>query len=185
MSDSENNDWKNKELKRRSFIKATAAGIAGLGLGFGLGKKSAKNYVPALGRFLSSDPIGFGGGDTNLYRYVGNNPIRYNDPSGLKYRTCKRKLNGAPGMAGPFYHEYIDFDSGSDYSFAPADGEGLFNSTSQNKSENPGNDSCGEWSKDSSNDKMIRDKARQNMTKDYNLNSYNCQDFVGDTLNGF
>jgi RHS repeat-associated protein len=145
----------------------------------------ARYYVPALGRFLSSDPIGFGGGDTNLYRYVGNNPIRYNDPSGLKYRTCKRKLNGAPGMAGPFYHEYIDFDSGSDYSFAPADGEGLFNSTSQNKSENPGNDSCGEWSKDSSNDKMIRDKARQNMTKDYNLNSYNCQDFVGDTLNGF
>ncbi|MFT6631409.1 MAG: cholesterol oxidase [Bacteriovoracaceae bacterium] len=48
MSDSENNnDGKNKELKRRSFIKATAAGIAGLGLGFGLGKRSGSKRKPS------------------------------------------------------------------------------------------------------------------------------------------
>ena len=45
MSDSENN---NKDgLKRRSFIKATVAGIAGLGLGFGLGKKSSSKRKPS------------------------------------------------------------------------------------------------------------------------------------------
>lgn len=41
------------------------------------------DYNPETGRFLSEDPIGFKGGDFNLYRYVQNNPIRYNDPHGL------------------------------------------------------------------------------------------------------
>jgi RHS repeat-associated protein len=34
------------------------------------------------GRWLSTDPLGFGGHDTNLSRYVGNNPTNANDPSG-------------------------------------------------------------------------------------------------------
>ncbi|MBI4860789.1 MAG: RHS repeat protein [Candidatus Riflebacteria bacterium] len=41
-------------------------------------------YDPALGRFLSRDPIGFKGEQWNLYGYVGNNPIRYRDPRGLE-----------------------------------------------------------------------------------------------------
>jgi RHS repeat-associated protein len=43
----------------------------------------ARWYDPQMGRFISEDPIGFGGGDVNLYAYVGNNPLRYNDPLGL------------------------------------------------------------------------------------------------------
>ncbi|PKK88536.1 MAG: hypothetical protein CVV64_18455, partial [Candidatus Wallbacteria bacterium HGW-Wallbacteria-1] len=39
-------------------------------------------YSPALGRFVSKDPIGFAA-DINLYRYVGNNPLIWVDPSGL------------------------------------------------------------------------------------------------------
>lgn len=31
---------------------------------------------------MSEDPIGFAGGDINLYRYVLNNPILFSDPSG-------------------------------------------------------------------------------------------------------
>jgi RHS repeat-associated protein len=38
---------------------------------------------PTLGRWLQSDPLGFGAGDTNLYRYVGNHPTIARDPSGL------------------------------------------------------------------------------------------------------
>ncbi|MBC6419043.1 MAG: hypothetical protein GDA44_09775, partial [Prochloron sp. SP5CPC1] len=33
-------------------------------------------------RFISEDPIGFGGGDGNLYRYVGNSPTNFTDPLG-------------------------------------------------------------------------------------------------------
>ena len=39
-------------------------------------------YDPETGRFLTKDPIGLAGGDTNLYRYVGNNPVNYTDPTG-------------------------------------------------------------------------------------------------------
>jgi|GEM_PF-995382 len=44
----------------------------------------ARYYDPRLGRFISIDPIGFDGGDVNLYAYVGNNPMSWNDPYGLK-----------------------------------------------------------------------------------------------------
>jgi len=43
----------------------------------------ARYYDPATGRFLQEDPIGFGGGDVNLYRYVANNPVNFVDPAGL------------------------------------------------------------------------------------------------------
>ena len=42
----------------------------------------ARHYDPQTGRFVQQDPIGLMGGDTNLYRYVFNNPVRYADPSG-------------------------------------------------------------------------------------------------------
>ena len=43
----------------------------------------ARFYDPNLGRFISEDPIGFAGGDLNLYGYVSNSPGSFTDPSGL------------------------------------------------------------------------------------------------------
>ena len=43
----------------------------------------ARSYDPNTGRFLSEDPLGFGGGDTNNYVYVGNSPTGFVDPLGL------------------------------------------------------------------------------------------------------
>ena len=40
-------------------------------------------YDPKTGSFISADPVGFAGGDTNLYRYVLNNPVNFTDPYGL------------------------------------------------------------------------------------------------------
>lgn len=37
-------------------------------------------------RLLSSPPLGFNAGDTNLYRYVGNSSVNFTDPSGLQAR---------------------------------------------------------------------------------------------------
>lgn len=43
----------------------------------------ARWYSPEVGRWISKDPIGFAGGDANLYAYVGGNPLNYVDPTGL------------------------------------------------------------------------------------------------------
>jgi len=42
----------------------------------------ARYYDPGQGRFISQDPIGFGGNDFNLYRFVHNSPTNATDPSG-------------------------------------------------------------------------------------------------------
>ncbi len=43
----------------------------------------ARYYDARLGRFVSADPIGFAGGNINLYVIVSNNPIVFVDPFGL------------------------------------------------------------------------------------------------------
>ena len=48
----------------------------------GLYHYRARYYDPALGRFISQDPIGVDGG-VNFYAYVDNNPFNLTDPQGL------------------------------------------------------------------------------------------------------
>jgi RHS repeat-associated protein len=52
----------------------------------GLRYYRARYYDPAIGRFISEDPIGFAGG-INKYAYVDNDPVDYTDPLGLS-RDC-------------------------------------------------------------------------------------------------
>jgi RHS repeat-associated protein len=49
----------------------------------GLVRFGARDYDAATGRWVARDPILFRGRDTNLYAYVGNDPINFMDPSGL------------------------------------------------------------------------------------------------------
>jgi RHS repeat-associated protein len=42
----------------------------------------ARYYHPVMSRFVSEDPIGFGGGDPDLYRYAAGSPSNYTDPIG-------------------------------------------------------------------------------------------------------
>ena len=44
----------------------------------------ARYYNPHIGRFMQTDPIGYGDG-INWYAYCGNNPVGRTDPSGLYY----------------------------------------------------------------------------------------------------
>ena len=43
----------------------------------------ARDYDPHVGRWLSKDPIGFAGEDTNLYGYTFSDPVNWIDPTGL------------------------------------------------------------------------------------------------------
>jgi RHS repeat-associated protein len=66
----------------------------------------ARAYHPSLGRFTQPDPIDFGGRDTNLFRYAGNDPVNHKDPSGLQapeaiYRPVEVKGVFFDGMGAP------------------------------------------------------------------------------------
>jgi RHS repeat-associated protein len=60
----------------------------------GLYYMRARYYDPGVGRFVSEDPLGFGGGDVNLYAYVMSNPITFIDPEGLSPVGWIIKLTG-------------------------------------------------------------------------------------------
>src|SRR5262249_12307918 len=49
----------------------------------GLQYNRARYYDPRTGRWTTEDSLGFGAGDSNLYRSVHNNPTNLVDPSGL------------------------------------------------------------------------------------------------------
>jgi RHS repeat-associated protein len=66
----------------------------------GIQYSRARFYDPGIGRFTSEDPIGFRGGDVNLYGYVRNEPFRHKDPHGLDILVIE---NGPTGD-NPFGH---------------------------------------------------------------------------------
>ncbi len=82
--------------------------------GTGLYFYRARYYSPQQKRFIAEDPLGFGGGDTNLQAYVGNNPISLTDPLGLKpgdrFKTpefaAKDALNYINPSSKAFNREY-------------------------------------------------------------------------------
>ncbi|PTY02996.1 hypothetical protein DB346_07750 [Verrucomicrobia bacterium LW23] len=58
----------------------------------------ARYYDPALGTFISEDPMGFKAGDYILNRYCFNNPINYVDPTGHGIREYLSRVTPI-GMA--------------------------------------------------------------------------------------
>jgi RHS repeat-associated protein len=62
-----------------------------------------RKLVATNGVFLNRDLIGFAGGDVNLLRYVGNNPVVRIDPSGLA--VCKNFSSIIPKCFNPVGHE--------------------------------------------------------------------------------
>jgi RHS repeat-associated protein len=69
-----------------------------LGFGFGLHDRDTgwvrmgwRDYDPETGRFTALDPIGYAGGDSDLYGYCVDDPVNFIDPPGLgKFKIVKR-----------------------------------------------------------------------------------------------
>ncbi len=64
----------------------------------GLYYDHARYYDSSTGTFINQDPTGFGGGTTDLYDYVGNDPVNFDDPTGtFSYRLQMVEEQAAQG----------------------------------------------------------------------------------------
>ncbi|MBV5327356.1 MAG: hypothetical protein JZU65_06915 [Chlorobium sp.] len=78
----------------------------------------ARYYDAEAGKFISKDPLGFGGGDLNVYNYVGGNPLVGIDPSGLTSKSVDATIAAGPALTGSIIYD----DNGDIYLSV---GEGL------------------------------------------------------------
>ncbi len=67
----------------------------------------ARVLESASGRWISRDPIGFEGGDWNLYRYVGNQPVTQFDPMGYQ----AERVPGPPVPLPPWLRPALPIES--------------------------------------------------------------------------
>jgi RHS repeat-associated protein len=84
----------------------------------GLTRFGARDYDPTLGRWTARDPIAFEGGDTNLYAYVGGDPVNGVDVTGLEVYHCQYNMGGSfdadgkvSGWFGGFNHHMMCTDT--------------------------------------------------------------------------
>jgi len=67
-------------------------------------------YNPTFGRFMQPDPLGFGGGDANLFRFCGGDPVNGRDPYGLWTFQLGFQLSGQIGPMSFAWGAGIAFD---------------------------------------------------------------------------
>jgi RHS repeat-associated protein len=79
----------------------------------GLVRFGARDYDPQTGRWTTKDPIGFAGGQPNLYAYVNDDPLDFRDPSGMcppkpSRKTPANSPDQTPGARIPATPEQLD-----------------------------------------------------------------------------
>jgi RHS repeat-associated protein len=153
----------------------------------------ARWYDPDVGRFMSEDPIGLKGGDANVFKYVGNNPINSIDPLGEAVYTCERPLANVPASSFIWQylhlgHQFLWVESMTPrgYGLAPAEGYGILSTTMKNVpgriEREPTRDqrSCELITVDPCWEARIKKVIEEELTKThtYNLATHNCYHWV-------
>ncbi|MCI1278363.1 MAG: hypothetical protein LKG23_05190 [Nitrospira sp.] len=147
----------------------------------------SRYYDSLTARFLRPDAIGFSGG-INFYAYVANNPVRFNDPYGLKSRVCCKKIPYI-GLVG-FRHCYIDTEKDGKRTSTGLIG-GLFsgqpygtgNIYYNNDFDRGG--ACGEWNESCGTDDCVKKQAEGYPNpSEYDLLGPNSNTFAGTVARG-
>lgn len=73
----------------------------------GLYYMHARYYSPALMRFISEDPLGFGGGDVNLHAYSYGSPTNLSDPSGMNPMLINCAVGAAMDVSFNLIADYL------------------------------------------------------------------------------
>ncbi|MEO7174622.1 MAG: RHS repeat-associated core domain-containing protein, partial [Saprospiraceae bacterium] len=79
-------------------------------LGLDMIDYDARLYSGALGRFMQVDPMADQYATVNRYVYTLNNPVRFNDPTGMAVEGPGDPPT--PSVAGILYESYLQFDAG-------------------------------------------------------------------------
>jgi len=74
-----------------------------------LNQNTYRDYDPSTGRYVESDPLGFGGGQLSTYAYVGGNPVSRIDPSGnIPIFLVTGAIGGIGGFVGNVGYQLYD-----------------------------------------------------------------------------
>jgi len=83
-----------------------------------------RDYDAFTGKWTAKDPIGFGGGDSNLYGYVWSDPINWVDEDGLKARVIAIAIENPitlfPAVAASIAYESASAGYATGYALAEA-----------------------------------------------------------------
>lgn len=121
-----NTSWTRSDVTGNKFL---GNGGTEVNTTTGLYDLAYRNYDPAIGRFMQVDPLAHKNSSTSPFVYSLNNPVYFNDPTGLIEASMQqildfvaRSLNGyggnwSSGASDPTYYQSQDeaFEGGVDY----------------------------------------------------------------------